>query len=123
MLDLEKPPLLRFHFHLLSDESLQFTLTEPHSISDGWSTHLTLMEIFEHFQAAMQGSKPRQLPPLRSSYRDFIAKEIQTLESESAKAYWEDRLKGAQPSLLPRWPGRTKIDVTGHQLHRTREDR
>jgi len=42
LVDLSRPPLIRFHVHRRSDDRFQFTLTEPHAISDGWSTMSTL---------------------------------------------------------------------------------
>jgi amino acid adenylation domain-containing protein len=98
LFDLLRPPQLRIHLHRRSDSTFQLTVTENHAIFDGWSLHSTLAEIFELYFAQLDGEPLTPLPPLRSTYRDFIAEERRALASPDAQAFWS-RLVG-DSSLL-----------------------
>jgi amino acid adenylation domain-containing protein/non-ribosomal peptide synthase protein (TIGR01720 family) len=104
LVDLSRPPLVRFHVHRRSDDRFQFTLTEPHAISDGWSTMSTLAEIFELYTALARGDAPAPAPPGGSGYRDFVFLERQALASPAARDFWTRRLAGFRLDRLPRWP-------------------
>jgi amino acid adenylation domain-containing protein len=102
--DLSRPPLLRFHVHLRNDRRFQFTLTEPHVISEGWSTTSTLAEIADLYLALVEG---RALPEPSASlppYREFVRLERETLASQEAQAFWRERLDGWVTTRLSRWP-------------------
>ena len=103
--DLTSPPLLRIHVHLRTDRRFQFTLTEPHVISEGWSTTSTLAEVADVYLAMAEG---RPVPEATSSlpYREFVRLEREVLASEEAKDFWARRLDGWVATRLPRWPAR-----------------
>jgi amino acid adenylation domain-containing protein len=103
--DLAKPPYVRFHIHRRSDETFQFTLTELHAILDGWSVTSTLAEVFEIYLTLLAGKSPQPEPPLATSFRDFVQMERQALASAEHQRFWVERLSGAAPTRLPRWPG------------------
>ncbi len=100
--DFTRAPQLRFHVHRLAEDRFQFTLTENHAIFDGWSLHSTLAEIFSRYFAYLRGETPASEAPLALTYRDFVAAERRTLESESAKTFWREHLAGASVLELPR---------------------
>jgi amino acid adenylation domain-containing protein len=100
--DLTRPPLLRFHAHLLDEERFQLTLAECHPILDGWSLTTTLGEIFGLYGALLRGEDPPVEPPPSVSFRDFVALERRTLESPVCREWWERKLAGAVPERLPR---------------------
>jgi amino acid adenylation domain-containing protein len=102
--DLKRPPLLRFHFHLLTDETFQFTLTECHAILDGWSLTSTLAEIFTRYFALINNLSPPREPPPSFTFRDFVRLERLTLESEECQRYWDETLRGCTIMKLPRRP-------------------
>lgn len=103
--DLARPPLLRVHVHLRDDQRFQFTLTEPHVISEGWSTTSTLAEIADVYLAI---TEERPLPEAAASlpYREFVRLEREALGSEEAREFWRQRLEGWSITRLPRWPAR-----------------
>jgi len=59
-IDLNDPPLVTITVHLLSETAITLTLTEPHAIADGWSTHLNLVEFLERYVAELTGRPPEQ---------------------------------------------------------------
>ncbi len=104
LFDLTTAPLLRFHLHRLNDDTCQFTLTEPHAISDGWSTMSMLAEIFRIYFALLDNIDPPIESPPAATYRDFVHLERLTLESEECLKYWSTQLSGYTRASLPRLP-------------------
>jgi amino acid adenylation domain-containing protein len=97
--DWMQAPLLRFYLHLLADDSVQFTMSEP--FFDGWSVASFFTEFFERYFALLNG-KPLSTEPLSSSYRDFVRLEREALQSEECRSYWTTTLAGATATRLPR---------------------
>ncbi len=100
--DLSRPPLLRFFVHRLSEETFWFTLTECHSILDGWSLTSILREVFEDQFRLLDGEDLTDEPPLTVTFRDFVHQEIRARRSEEHRAFWEEQLRGASLLRLPR---------------------
>ncbi|HEX5758393.1 MAG TPA: amino acid adenylation domain-containing protein [Thermoanaerobaculia bacterium] len=104
LLDVSRPPLVRFHIHRRSDDTFQFTLTEPHSISDGWSTTTTLSEVFSIYLALLRGEDPAPQPPPSVTYGDFVRLEREAVASPECRRFWDEKLAGVTPQRVPRWP-------------------
>ncbi len=102
--DLARPPLLRFHVHLRDAATFQLTLVENHAISDGWSLHLNLAEVFEHFLALLDGERPPVSGGPELRFADYVALERKAVGSQASRTYWREQLAGAAPLELPRWP-------------------
>jgi len=85
-------PLLRFHVHLLKNDEIQFTMSEP--FLDGWSVASLLTELFHRYFALLN---QRQLTasPLLAAYKDFVALEQEARQSEQCRDYWNRMLAGA----------------------------
>ncbi|HVR96679.1 MAG TPA: amino acid adenylation domain-containing protein [Thermoanaerobaculia bacterium] len=115
LVDITRAPLIRYCVHHRTDRSFQFTLTEPHSISDGWSTMSTLSEIFEVYFALLRGETLPDEPPVNGVYRDFVFLERQVLRSEEARRFWQQKLDGWEPPRLPRW---SHAEVPDHLDHK-----
>lgn len=115
LLDLGHPPLLRFHVHLRTDDSFQFTLTEPHSLSDGWSTANNLVEIFRVYSALLAGEDPVLPPAPPVSYNWFVRMEREALASEETQAFWRDRVEDCVVTRLPRWPATLRPDAEAQE--------
>jgi amino acid adenylation domain-containing protein len=90
-------PLFRFHVHLWSDDSIQFSMSEP--FLDGWSVASLLTELFERYFALLTKEPLRTEPPA-ASYQDFVALELEALHSEQCRDYWKRNLAGATASRL-----------------------
>jgi len=100
--DWTKAPLLRFHLHLLADNSVQFTMSEP--FFDGWSVASFFTEFFERYFALLDGKPVPSEPLLSASYKDFVLLEREALQSEECRSYWTTTLTGAKASRLARRP-------------------
>ncbi|HVF90480.1 MAG TPA: amino acid adenylation domain-containing protein, partial [Blastocatellia bacterium] len=109
--DLSRPGLLRFFAHPRSEDTFQFTLVENHAVSDGWSLHATLNEIFNLYFALLGGGVIPEEPPLSASFRDFVMLERMALESEECREYWAQKLADYRPVNLPR--GTSSLPVEG----------
>jgi amino acid adenylation domain-containing protein len=103
--DLSHAPLLRFHVHLRSDETFQLSWTEHHVILDGWSVASMLTELFQFYFSFAGKNVPPVLPPPQATFRDFVARERETLASEKAQSYWHDTLSDRNVLELPRRAG------------------
>ena len=93
-----KAPLLRFHLHLLADNSVQFTMSEP--FFDGWSVASFFTEFFERYFALLDGKPVPSEPLLSACYKDFVLLEREALQSEECRSYWTTTLAGAKASRL-----------------------
>lgn len=100
--DHRKAPLIRFYVHIRGEREIQFTLTESHTINDGWSLHSTLAEIFEHYFALVNGEEPAKAEVLEVSFRDYVAMERAALENKEYQRYWDQKLDGLTAMHLPR---------------------
>jgi amino acid adenylation domain-containing protein len=101
--DWTRAPLARITAHRRSDESFQLSLTEP--FLDGWSVASLLTELYGTYAALLRGDAPPDRPPLRTSYRDFVALEREAIASEACRGFWARALAGASPTRLPRRAG------------------
>src|SRR6185436_11962484 len=99
--DWSRPPLLRFHVQHLDGGETQFFRTQHHAILDGWSTAVLLAELFQLYQAELDGAAPPPAPV--STFREFIALEREVLESEEARSFWMDLLRDVEPARLLPW--------------------
>ena len=98
----EELPQIRFFIHLLNEEEFRFTLTENHAVWDGWSLHSALTDLFRSYFALCKGEPVAEEPPLRWTFRDFVALEREALASEACRRYWEEKLDGFSRQELPR---------------------
>uniref|UniRef100_UPI0012E9A657 non-ribosomal peptide synthetase n=1 Tax=Streptomyces apocyni TaxID=2654677 RepID=UPI0012E9A657 len=113
--DVRTAPLCRMSVHVLSDDSFQWTVTDHHAILDGWSLASTLAEITDTYHALLRGEDVT-LPPLRSTYRDYIAAERTALTSAESAAYWHTLLAGHPRDPLPWRSAETEFRPAGDQL-------
>jgi hypothetical protein len=124
VVDLAEAPLIRFHVHVFTDHEIKLTIVEPHCISDGWSTHLTLAELVSNYRAVLSGQQVTQ-PPLRLSYRQFIAAERAAVSSDAHRLFWQAFLAHAADTGLPshraadpRWETRKSYRTLDESLAR-----
>jgi amino acid adenylation domain-containing protein len=102
LFDFSKPPLMRFHIHRRSENTFQFTVTECHAISDGWSLTSTLAEIYDRYLARLRGEQLPTLPPVGATFREFLLLERAALESEDTRNFWADYVKECAPFQIAR---------------------
>ncbi|WP_375745201.1 non-ribosomal peptide synthase/polyketide synthase [Corallococcus interemptor] len=102
----EQAPLIRFGFHRRTERTVQLSVIFHHAILDGWSFASLLAEFLPQALAARQGVEA-PVPPLAAAYREFVALERQTLDSEAAQRYWREQLaqvSRARSNVAPRSP-------------------
>ncbi|HKT52617.1 MAG TPA: amino acid adenylation domain-containing protein [Candidatus Angelobacter sp.] len=97
LFDFTRPPLMRFHIHRRSENTFQFTVTECHAISDGWSLSSTLAEIYERYLGRVRKEPLPELPPVDVTFREFLLLEKAALESEETRNFWADYVTQCAP--------------------------
>ncbi|WP_333183873.1 amino acid adenylation domain-containing protein [Microcoleus sp. B3-D7] len=98
-LDMRQPPLMRMTLIKLAKDTYYFIWSHHHLLLDGWSNPTILTEVFDFYQAELNGeqlSLPRPRP-----YRDYIVW-IQQQNLSEAESFWRQRLQGfTAPTPLP----------------------
>ncbi|WP_432140281.1 amino acid adenylation domain-containing protein [Streptomyces sp. bgisy084] len=100
--DLSVPGLMRFFAHLTDDrEGWWISVTECHPVLEGWGHHSLLMELVQCYRALRDGREPElfDLPDVR--FADFVAGELEALESEEDRSYWQGIVEEHAPLRLP----------------------
>ncbi|WP_188047588.1 non-ribosomal peptide synthetase [Vibrio vulnificus] len=107
--DLEQP-LWSVMVHLMGDNDWVYTLNFHHAILDGWSVASLNTELFNRYQAALNGQPwSRAEAPL--PFKHYVALELQAIQSSEAQQYWREQLADTSQ---PWWSGTTRQ----HALHR-----
>lgn len=102
-IDLTDPPLVTITVHLLSETAITLTLTEPHAIADGWSTHLNLVEFLDRYVAELTGRPPER--PASSAangsprfrLREHSAQQLFQSLTVADSQWWSRYLSGLEP--------------------------
>jgi amino acid adenylation domain-containing protein len=100
--DITQHPLVRFHIHKRSPETFQFSLSFHHAIIDGWSDASMLTEIAETYLHELRG-ETFDPPVPQTQFRDFVLLELQAIDSQEHRRFWQDRLEGSEFIRVPRW--------------------
>ncbi|MFF4045018.1 amino acid adenylation domain-containing protein, partial [Streptomyces sp. NPDC001816] len=100
-LDLGVAPLIRLFVHTTAGDGWWLSFTSPHVILDGWSHESLLMELLDCYTRLRDGLEPEsyELPAVR--YADFIAGELESLDSEEDRAYWREAIDGYAAFTIP----------------------
>ncbi|MBW3586561.1 MAG: amino acid adenylation domain-containing protein, partial [Cyanobacteria bacterium 0813] len=97
--DMRQPPLMRMTLIKLAKDTYYFIWSHHHLLLDGWSNPAILTEVFDFYQAELNGeqlSLPRPRP-----YRDYIVW-IQQQNLSEAESFWRQRLQGfTAPTPMP----------------------
>jgi amino acid adenylation domain-containing protein len=96
-----RAPLVRLHAHRLSEDTFRITLAEP--FLDGWSVASLWSEFLRLYVASLSGETPVEPPPA-ATYRDFVAMERATLQSEESRSFWARELSGLERTPVAHWP-------------------
>lgn len=106
LMPLDVAPLMRLYVHWLEDDLISLTLTEPHSAADGWSTHMSLIDIFQNAIALIKGRPLPEPERLVMDYRDFIALERETIDNPETQGFWRDIVARCRPTVFRPLPSR-----------------
>ncbi|MGP0066732.1 MAG: amino acid adenylation domain-containing protein [Isosphaeraceae bacterium] len=88
-------------FHL-SDSSFLLIFEHYHGLLDGLSVHLAISELIHQYAQLLGLTDEPVPPPPRTSYRDFVALELEALESQPLRDFWLDKFRGAELQRIPR---------------------
>jgi len=111
VMPLDVAPLMRLYVHWLEDNLISLSLTEPHAAADGWSTHMSLIDIFENAIAFYKGDPLPEPEKLSVDYRDFIAMERRAIDSPVTQAFWSEVVDRCKPTNLAPLPRRFQPPV------------
>jgi amino acid adenylation domain-containing protein/thioester reductase-like protein len=101
--DWHHPPLWRLQIHRRSVNTFNLTFSFHHAIFDGWSVASLMTELLQRYLSLLgQEILPPPVPAI--DFRDFIALERLTLQSEEARQFWFNTLTDFTILKLPRWP-------------------
>ncbi|GFJ82573.1 non-ribosomal peptide synthetase [Phytohabitans houttuyneae] len=84
----DQAPQMRIGAMVGDDGTWWFVLTMSHGILEGWSHHSLLMEILDNYRAVRDTGEPAPFAPLPVRYADFVAGELEALESTEDRDYW-----------------------------------
>lgn len=101
--DRSQAPLFRFHVQQRSTASFQLFVSFHHSCLDGWSLAAVVTEVIQDYSARLQGGTAGLTQPT-VEYRDFVALELEALNSDTSRDFWSEKMKEPNLSTLPRWP-------------------
>ncbi len=110
--DTRDPSLIRFNVHHLESNVIRFSFSEPHSISDGWSTIQTMVDIFKGYFCRTRNEVYPCLAP-KFGYGDYIKKELEMLSSVSAHSFWDKKITICIPTKLPVMKAEIKSSTDG----------
>ncbi|ACK67646.1 amino acid adenylation domain protein [Rippkaea orientalis PCC 8801] len=99
--NLEHDPVLRVHLFRRSETDYIFLLTVHHIACDGWSLWLMLDELRQLYTAEKE-DKLISLPPIKSSYHNFVKLQNEKITGETGEKlwhYWHNQLGGELPVL------------------------
>jgi amino acid adenylation domain-containing protein len=96
--DWRRAPFLRVKIHRRTDESFQFTFTHP--LFDGWSTASLITEFFVTYFQLLNSRECREPSLLSSAYKEFVALELQAVQTEDSQNYWKRQLEGCPGTVL-----------------------
>lgn len=99
--DLSRSPLVRAAVIRLDAQRHLVVLVLHHVICDGWSAGLLARELWQVYQAFLDG-RPTPLPELPLQYADYATWQHDWLGSEAAQeqlAFWRKQLSGRLPVL------------------------
>ncbi|WP_133054564.1 non-ribosomal peptide synthetase, partial [Niastella populi] len=100
--DLAHDFMLRVHLVQLNTQEHVLIMVIHHIASDGWSGAILINELVELYRSIKQDKLP-DLPPLPVQYADYALWQRINMDKVIGKklSYWEKKLKGVEPLLLP----------------------
>ncbi|MEV4339941.1 condensation domain-containing protein, partial [Streptomyces sp. NPDC049590] len=101
LFDLSRPPLLRISALIESDEAWHLGFTHCHAITEGWSQQSLLLEVLGLYRSYANGEEPERHERPAVRYADFIAAELEALESDDDRGYWQRIVDHHAMTVLP----------------------
>lgn len=83
--------LIKIYIHILNNNEYIYTLSFHDSALDGWSVNLLHTDLFLIYYSLLTGKNP-EIEISNVRFRDFIALEQKSVESENDKIYWKNKM-------------------------------
>ncbi|WP_189457513.1 amino acid adenylation domain-containing protein, partial [Aquimarina muelleri] len=109
--DLSKDYMLRMRLLCLGNDSYILAGVFHHIASDGWSDGILVNEFVDLYNRFKKG-QIADLSPLKIQYSDYALWQREHIEGavlENELGYWEEKLKGTSPLILPTDFPRTSV--------------
>jgi amino acid adenylation domain-containing protein len=103
--DRHRAPQLRLLVYWLETDVFQLTLSFHHAILDGWSVASLLTELMQLYAVRLGNVAAAPRPAPVSLFRDFVAREQETLSATETRRFWAASMAGAEVTALPRRAG------------------
>ena len=100
--ELKRGPLVRFQVQVRGEERFEFGFSAHHAIIDGWSDAVVFAEMQSDYEAMMRGEELPEREELRTSFREYVAEEIEELKREESRAYWREKMRERVVTKLPK---------------------
>ncbi|MCO8273920.1 amino acid adenylation domain-containing protein [Actinoplanes sp. TRM 88003] len=100
VLDLSVAPPLRIGVHV-EPGSWRLTLTQPHAMTEGWSTHSLLMDLVRTYHEIRDTGRAAPHPAPGVRFADFIAAELASMAAPDDRAYWSTVVRDHPATGLP----------------------
>jgi amino acid adenylation domain-containing protein len=100
-IDVARLPLVRWVLLRLGPQEHLLLHVEHHLLHDGWSFHVFLRELLEHYRALV-AAQPVSLPPPAIQFADFARWQQSWLRGAAAQRqleFWIEQLRGAAANL------------------------
>ncbi|MEO1373454.1 MAG: amino acid adenylation domain-containing protein, partial [Cyanobacteria bacterium J06635_10] len=98
----DREPLIRFCVHQRSCDTFNLSFSFHHAILDGWSLATLITELVQHYFFLLDET----IPPLATvpslTFRDYVALEQETLQSQECQRYWHEKLADFSATQIPR---------------------
>ncbi|MEG8183985.1 amino acid adenylation domain-containing protein [Nocardia terpenica] len=101
LFDIGVPSLLRYFAHVTDDGGWWLSVTECHPVLEGWSYHSLQMEILRCYLRLRDGLEPEPYEAPSVRFADSIAGELESLDSDDDRAYWQHVLDEHTKFTLP----------------------
>ncbi|HYO57151.1 condensation domain-containing protein, partial [Archangium sp.] len=114
--DLTRPPLMRVAIIQMADSDYRIVWSFHHVVLDGWSMSLLFKDLFQQYDALVEGRQHRL--PRRPAFSEYIAW-LQRQDATEAQTYWTQTLEGFTESTP--LPGARDIGRKGPESHNQRK--
>ncbi len=99
--DWSTAPIMRLNIFLHDDDEFRIAVSFHHAVLDGWSLSSLLSELFVRYLELREGGAQGERIAAPATFRDFIALEQDSLQSEETRQYWSEKLASLPATALP----------------------
>lgn len=109
-------PLFQINIFLRSEASFEFVISFHHSVLDGWSRASLTTKLYSQYERLLTG-QPMLVDETDWVYRQFIALELEAINSEAAKQHFVQMMDEVSILQLPQLQGLSATQEKRHESH------